>query len=380
MIPRNPNHTFYFHVDENHVIDALYGGNSSRWINHSCDPNCEAEEQDGRIFIKALRNIEAGEELNYDYGLIIDEPYTPKLKAEYPCWCGSQELPRHPAGAQAGAAQVNGATGTRNPAGCGAAGAGRSPAEAAQAVRKTLAPLLPGCAVEVVPELDSTNSELMRRARSGRAEPVLLVAQRQTAGRGRLGRAWHAEAGGALTFSLGLPLAPADWSGLSLAVGVALAERLHPEIRLKWPNDLWLRGRKLGGILIETASTGAEAGGARYAVIGAGINLAPPSAAGLATAPAWLGELLPQVQPAQVLLQVALPLVEAVLLFERAGFAAFRARFDARDALRGHRIVLSDGTAGTADGTNEQGALLVHTAGAVKTVTSSEVSVRPAAA
>lgn len=87
--PGNPNHTFYFHVDENHVIDALYGGNSSRWINHACDPNCEAEEQNGRIFIKALRNIEAGEELNYDYGLIIDERYTPKLKAEYPCWCGS---------------------------------------------------------------------------------------------------------------------------------------------------------------------------------------------------------------------------------------------------------------------------------------------------
>ena len=87
--PGNPNHTFYFHVDEDHVIDALYGGNSSRWINHACDPNCEAEEQNGRIFIKALRNIDAGEELNYDYGLIIDERYTPKLKAEYPCWCGS---------------------------------------------------------------------------------------------------------------------------------------------------------------------------------------------------------------------------------------------------------------------------------------------------
>ena len=87
--PANPNHTFYFHVDEDHVIDALVGGNSSRWINHACDPNCEADEQGGRIFIKALRNITAGEELNYDYGLMIDERYTPKLKAQYPCWCGS---------------------------------------------------------------------------------------------------------------------------------------------------------------------------------------------------------------------------------------------------------------------------------------------------
>ncbi|MFZ4478305.1 MAG: SET domain-containing protein [Rhodoferax sp.] len=88
--PTDPNHTFYFHLDENHVIDALVGGNSSRWINHACNPNCEADEQQGRIFIKALRNIRAGEELNYDYGLIIDERYTPKLKAEYPCWCGGR--------------------------------------------------------------------------------------------------------------------------------------------------------------------------------------------------------------------------------------------------------------------------------------------------
>ncbi len=89
--PADPNHTFYFHIDETRVIDALVGGNSSRWINHACDPNCEADEQEGRVFIKALRNIAAGEELNYDYGLIIDERYTPKLKAEYPCWCGASQ-------------------------------------------------------------------------------------------------------------------------------------------------------------------------------------------------------------------------------------------------------------------------------------------------
>ena len=89
--PDDPNHTFYFHVDEQRVIDALHGGNASRWINHSCGPNCEADEQDGRIFIKSLRKIKAGEELNYDYGLVIDEPLTPELKAEYPCWCGTPQ-------------------------------------------------------------------------------------------------------------------------------------------------------------------------------------------------------------------------------------------------------------------------------------------------
>jgi SET domain-containing protein len=88
--PDDPNHTFYFHIDDGHVIDALYGGNASRWINHSCSPNCKADEQDGRIFIKARRDIKAGDELNYDYGLVIDEPLTAELKAEYPCWCGSK--------------------------------------------------------------------------------------------------------------------------------------------------------------------------------------------------------------------------------------------------------------------------------------------------
>ena len=88
--PAQPNHTFYFHIDDGRVIDAKVGGNSSRWINHSCQPNCEADETAGRVFIKALRNIPAGEELFYDYGLVIDARYTPKLLADYPCWCGAE--------------------------------------------------------------------------------------------------------------------------------------------------------------------------------------------------------------------------------------------------------------------------------------------------
>ncbi len=87
--PKDPDHTFYFHVDDKHVIDAKFGGNSARWINHACEPNCEADEQDGRIFIKALRDIAPGEELFYDYGLVIDERYTRKLKKQFECRCGS---------------------------------------------------------------------------------------------------------------------------------------------------------------------------------------------------------------------------------------------------------------------------------------------------
>lgn len=88
--PHDPNHTFYFHLDDERVIDAKYGGNAARWINHSCAPNCEAQEDEGRVFIRALRKIRAGEELSYDYGLVIDARYTKALKAQYPCWCGSK--------------------------------------------------------------------------------------------------------------------------------------------------------------------------------------------------------------------------------------------------------------------------------------------------
>ena len=86
--PAHPHHTFYFHIDDGHVIDAKFGGNSSRWINHSCAPNCTAAQEGQRVFIDALRDIAAGEELFYDYGLVIDEPLTPQLTADYPCWCG----------------------------------------------------------------------------------------------------------------------------------------------------------------------------------------------------------------------------------------------------------------------------------------------------
>jgi SET domain-containing protein len=87
--PDDPNHTFYFHVDEEHVIDGNFNGNSSRWINHGCDPNCEAEDKGGRIFIHALRDIAAGEELFFDYRLMIEGRLSAKLKREYACRCGA---------------------------------------------------------------------------------------------------------------------------------------------------------------------------------------------------------------------------------------------------------------------------------------------------
>ena len=83
-------HTFLFTVDDETVIDATRGGNSSRWFNHSCSPNCEAEDEDGSIYLEALRDIRPGEELTYDYRLYLDEPHTPANKRENPCFCGAR--------------------------------------------------------------------------------------------------------------------------------------------------------------------------------------------------------------------------------------------------------------------------------------------------
>ena len=87
--PHNPNHTFYFHLDDAHVIDGLHGGNAARWINHSCRPNCVPDEVKGRIYMLTRRPVFKGEELTFDYGLFSDEPMTDALKARYACRCGA---------------------------------------------------------------------------------------------------------------------------------------------------------------------------------------------------------------------------------------------------------------------------------------------------
>ena len=269
----------------------------------------------------------------------------------------------------------------------------------AEAVWEAVAPLLPGFTVEVLPSIDSTNTELMRRARAGQTEPTLLVAEQQTAGRGRLGRVWQSDVGASLMLSLGLPMAPRDWSGLSLAVGVSVAESLQPtlpplepgqppRIGLKWPNDLWLSGdRKLGGILVETASfvapqaaqpAPAHGTATRYVVVGIGINVLPRSGEGMSMPPGSLQDVEPGLDAPAALLRIVPPLVAMLQGFEACGFAPVQPRFAARDVLQGRPVTLSDGQTGTAHGVGEDGALLVHTAQGMQTVTSAEISVRPA--
>lgn len=286
----------------------------------------------------------------------------------------------------------------------------------AEALWEQLSPQLPGLSVEVVARIASTNTALLERARiapplSDNGEPVqvrqsvesrafgrraadlqpcLLVAEHQTHGRGRHGRVWQAAPGASLTFSLALALAPRDWAGLSLAVGVALADALDPwpegqpagplHIALKWPNDLWLvdasgTGRKLGGILIETVPAGAK----RLAVIGVGINVLPLAGGEVAGGYACVQEIDEQAGAPRVLAQVAKPLADAVQRFEREGFAAFAAAYARRDLLRGRmvRTTQADVAEGQAEGVSDTGELLVRTPdGVLREVGSGEVSVR----
>lgn len=260
-------------------------------------------------------------------------------------------------------------------------------------------PIRHSISVEVLASIDSTNTELMRRARAGQCDPVLLVAVEQTAGRGRMGKTWLSQPGDSLTFSLALPMQPAHWAGLSLAVGVSLADTLaarlpaalQSQLQLKWPNDLWLNGAKLAGILVETAHVGTRP----CVVVGIGINVIPPTPQALSeamaaqpslsgAAPTWhglpptgLAGHVPEMDAASTLVTVAPALLNDLLAFETLGFAAFSQRFALRDALRDQPLVLSDGTEGTGCGVDDSGALLVLTPQGMRTVNSAEVSVRP---
>lgn len=265
----------------------------------------------------------------------------------------------------------------------------------AEAIWEQISPVLPNFTVEVLPEIDSTNTELMRRAKAGQIEPILLVAEKQTAGRGRLGREWHDlaprhETVPTLTFSLGLPLSPLNWSGLSLAVGLSIATSLHAGLGLKWPNDLWLNDRKLAGILIETCAVVNAVSNQRFVVIGVGINITKPQvdqtvpALQLRRPPAWLQELIPQISGPDALMRIAPDLVQTLLIFAEQGFAPFQARFHQRDVLRHRQISVDDNlanadnrTSGIALGVNSNGELEIQTVQGKKTINSSEVSISP---
>ncbi len=263
-----------------------------------------------------------------------------------------------------------------------------------QTLWEQLSPVLPGLSIEVLEQVESTNTELLARLRSvgaaasnggpGRRavdlQPTMLVAAHQT--RGRSGRAWVSSRGGSLTFSLALALAREDLAGLSLAVGVALAEALDPtgaHLKLKWPNDLWLvqsGERKLGGILIETMSVGSR----RMVVIGIGLNVLAQKLTEADAEPAHWAEIEPAATPPDLLARIALPLAGALREFDRHGFSAFVDRYSARDLLRGRMLVTTDPACGqgVAAGVDHDGALVLDGPdGARHRIIGGPVSVRP---
>ncbi len=226
--------------------------------------------------------------------------------------------------------------------------------------------------VEVVDQIESTSSELMRRAQRRDVHRVALAAEWQSAGRGRRGRAWTAIAGGSLTFSLGWKFEQGAGflAGLSLAVGVAVVRALEAQgfkdVALKWPNDLIHRHLKVGGILIELNG---DALGPTTTVIGVGLNVRIPATArkdipvpvtDLATI---AGRRAPPVDRNRLLAALLAELAAVLDLYSKEGFAPFAAEWQHRHAYQGKavRLLLPDGATvtGKVAGVDASGALVL---------------------
>lgn len=253
-----------------------------------------------------------------------------------------------------------------------------------RAMAPATAALLAG--IEVAWSLDSTNAEALRRGAPAAGTRVYF-AERQTAGRGRRGRTWVGPLASSLLVSLSRRFTGglARLGGLSLASGVAVAEALQSlgasDVALKWPNDLVVGPRKLGGLLVEGSG---EAAGAASAVVGLGLNLRMPEAMGAALDQPWtdlsaqLGESPSRNLIAARLLDHLLPALE---LFDREGLAPFLPRYARLDALQGREVAVHLETGmihGIAQGVAEDGALCVGIDGVQRRFHSGEVSVRRA--
>ena len=234
--------------------------------------------------------------------------------------------------------------------------------------RATALPLV----IEVVDQIESTSSELMRRTQRRDVHRVALAAEWQTAGRGRRGRTWTAIAGGSLTFSLGWKFEQGAGflAGLSLAVGVAVVRALEAEgfrdIALKWPNDLIHRHLKVGGILIELNG---DALGPTTTVIGVGLNVRlPPVARKDITVPVTdlasiAGRKAPPIDRNRLLARLLAELAAVLDVYAKEGFAPFVAEWQHRHAYQGKsvKLLLPDGATvtGKVAGVDASGALVL---------------------
>lgn len=251
--------------------------------------------------------------------------------------------------------------------------------------------LLLGAPLVLAEETASTNEDAKQGARAGAAHGATWVAESQTAGRGRQGRVWLASRGENLLFSVVLRLAcpPARVPPLSLVCGLAVrdavARALGPEhdaaVAVKWPNDVLVRGKKVAGILVESALAGAKV---EYLIVGIGINVLarsfPAELADIATSIALEGGA--GLDRAAILVDVLAGLERDVALAAERGLGLVHARLVQHDALAGQAVEAVDSPlCGTGAGIDVEGRLLVRTAkGTVTKVTSGELRLRPAPA
>ena len=255
------------------------------------------------------------------------------------------------------------------------------------AIARALGPSGRGLTIEVADAVDSTSSELFRRAATSDVHRHVLAAESQTAGRGRRGARWTSVPGGSLTFSLGwrFEQGAGSLSALPLAVGLALAIALERHrfrgIELKWPNDLIHNDAKLGGVLVELSG---DAAGPSLAIIGIGLNVRLPHAArrGIAQPVTDLATIAPErsVDRNTLLARLLAEQVRMLEAYATSGFASIRAAWQDRHAFRAKpvQVLLPDGSSasGTVAGVDTDGALVLESGGRALRFVSGEVSLR----
>jgi BirA family transcriptional regulator, biotin operon repressor / biotin---[acetyl-CoA-carboxylase] ligase len=253
------------------------------------------------------------------------------------------------------------------------------------AIRAELSPQVRGWLRElaVLPVIGSTNRELMERAERGSVDGCVCLAELQVQGRGRRGRTWFSPFGANLAVSIGIAAAspPSALGGASLVVGLAVVDALEQlgasGLGLKWPNDVLLRGAKLGGILIEMTQS---ASGVQL-VIGVGLNVVVPAplraklevpVADLASSGVSAGRSL-------LAGRVITSVVEFVGQFARVGFVPFIEVFNAKHAFHHREVQILQGEkriSGRVSGVSEQGGLVLQTATGLTEFHGGEVSLR----
>jgi len=238
-------------------------------------------------------------------------------------------------------------------------------------------------ALSVIDEIDSTNAEVMRMLARGECAMPVVAAETQTAGRGRRGQPWCSPIGENIYLSIGLSLSGgfSAVDGLSLVLGVAVAEALEclgaAPIGLKWPNDIFIDGAKVGGILVDLQ--GELQDGVVHAIVGLGLNVHMTAAPAIDQA--WTSLVLarPQLTWSRnaLISKLITNIADASDKFQSAGFAEFRRSWQSRDVFFDRQITARDGELqGIGQGINHSGNYVLQTAQGEFAVRSGEISLR----